>query len=94
MENKFLDSDIVLSLSQSVHKIQVGIFSGYTLVHTYLRRNKYFNKSVYSKESEKSPFSKYYAKIHNTWPHHMPKGRIEQGQHLYSVIIEVGNPDD
>ena len=27
-------------------------------------------------------------------PHHMPKGRIEQGQHLYSVIIEVGNPDD
>ena len=36
VENKFFDSDIVLSLSQSVHKIQVGIFSGYTLVHRYL----------------------------------------------------------
>ena len=45
-------------------------------------------------KSENILFSKYCAKIHNTWPHHMPKGRIEQGQHLYSVIIEVGNPDD
>ena len=30
---KFFDSDITLFLSQSVHKMKEGLFSGYTLVH-------------------------------------------------------------
>ena len=44
------------SISQSVHKMPVEIFSGYTLVHKYLRRNIYFNKSFYLKKSENVPF--------------------------------------
>ena len=50
MKNKFLDSDIMSSISQSVHKMPVEIFSGYTLVHILEETNILIN--LFIKKSE------------------------------------------
>ena len=45
IKNKFSDSDKMSSISQSVHKMPENILRVY--FGSYLRGNKYFDKSVY-----------------------------------------------